>query len=338
MLSPTKTHTRPLTENFQQDVIAGLQQSQKQIPCKYLYDGRGSALFDQICRLEEYYVTRTETEIMRCHVDEMTEVLGDRVRLIEFGSGSSVKTRLLLDHLPDGAVYIPVDISEKHLLTTAARLQSQYTQLEVCPVVADFTQPFAVPPLAISPTDRPPNSQTRRQSDPPPIRTTVYFPGSTIGNYSREQSAKLLSRIASICHTGDGLLIGVDLQKDADVLERAYNDAAGITAAFNCNLLRRMQLELNADLDLDGFEHYAFYNDKEGRIESYLRSRRTQYIGIDTWRFKLHEGELIHTEYSYKYTIAGFRQLAERAGLSFSKAWTDSRDYFAVLHFTRAAN
>lgn len=331
MLSPTKTHTRPLTENFRQDVIAGLQQSQKQIPCKYLYDGRGSALFDQICRLEEYYVTRTETEIMRRHVDEITAVLGNRVRLIEFGSGSSVKTRLLLDHLPDGAVYIPVDISEKHLLSTAARLQSQYTQLEVLPVVADFTQPFAIPP-----TNRSPNSQTRQQSDPLPIRTTVYFPGSTIGNYSRKQSAKLLTRIASICHAGDGLLIGVDLQKDTAVLERAYNDAAGITAAFNCNLLRRMQLELGADLDLDGFEHFSFYNEQQGRIESYLRSRRSQCIEIDTWQFKFEEGELIHTEYSYKYTIAGFRQLAERAGLSFNKAWTDSRDYFAVLHFTRS--
>ncbi len=330
MLSPTAAKTKSSNDNFRQDVIAGLQQPQKQIPCKYLYDKRGSKLFDQICLLEEYYVSRSETEIMQCHIGEITAALGERVRLIEFGSGSSLKTQLLLDHLPEAVAYIPVDISENHLLGTAARLQAHYPHLAVLPVVADFTQPFALPQVNHAAQRRP-----SKPIDSQQITTTVYFPGSTIGNYSREQSTKLLTRIASLCAEGDGLLIGVDLQKDKQVLERAYNDASGITAAFNCNLLRRMQLELGAELDLDGFEHYAFYNEQQGRIESYLRSRRSQAIQIDDRRFELSQGELIHTEYSYKYTIDGFRDDALRAGLSFDNAWTDSRDYFAVLHFIR---
>lgn len=333
MLAPTTSNTYPQVGDFRDDVIFGLQQSQKHIPCKYLYDARGSRLFDQICRLDEYYVSRTETEIMHEHADEIAAILGRKVRLIEFGSGSSVKTRLVLDHLPDAVAYIPVDISKNHLLSTAALLQLEYPHLEVLPVIADFTQPFALPPLK-----HPANEQPQGQLVPLPIRTTVYFPGSTIGNYSKEHVTELLARITSMCQVGDGLLIGVDLQKDTEVLERAYNDASGITAAFNCNLLKRMQIELAAELDADGFAHYAFYNEQRGRIESYLRSRRSQSIQIGTWRFDLDKGELIHTEYSYKYTIPGFCKLAERTGLSLTKAWTDSRGYFAVLYLTRAAD
>lgn len=332
MLSPTTPGISPQIDSFRHDVTFGLQQSQKQIPCKYLYDELGSALFDQICELDEYYVTRTETEIMRMHADEIGAAVGGEVRLVEFGSGSSVKTRLLLDNLPDAVAYIPVDISEKHLLSTAQRLQGEYAQLEVLPVVADFTQSFALPPL-----NHKNSLKSHGQSKPLPKRTTIYFPGSTIGNFSTEHATQLLARIADMCQAGDGLLIGVDLQKDVGVLERAYNDSAGITAAFNRNLLQRMRTELGAELDLSGFEHHAFYNAQQGRIESYLRSLRPQAIQIDAWRFELDAGELIHTEYSYKYTIDGFRKLAEGVGLSLANVWTDARDYFAVLYFTRAA-
>ena len=251
--SPTNaTHHR---EEFRDDVVEGLSSQPKKLPCKYFYDSAGSSLFDQICELDEYYVTRTELQIMEHYAAEMGSQIGAGAMLVEFGSGSSTKTRLLLDHLPDLGAYVPVDISREHLLATAKCLSKEYPDIEILPVGADFTEPFVLP------------EPTR-----PVTHTAVYFPGSTIGNLEKERAEELLTGIATLCGTGGGLLIGVDLQKEVDVLEAAYNDSEGITAAFNLNLLTRIDKELDSNLNVDGFEHHSFYNAAHGRIEIYLRS------------------------------------------------------------------
>ena len=245
----------------------------------------------------------------------MGEQIGEGVRLVEFGSGSSTKTRILLEHLPDPVAYVPVDISRSHLMETAKLLQQDFSHIEVLPVVTDFTKEFALP-------------EPKR----PATHSAVYFPGSTIGNFEKEDAESLLRVIARICGRGGGLLVGVDLVKDKDVLELAYNDAQGITAQFNLNLLHRLQSELGAELDIEAFSHHAEYDEKEQRIETFIRSDRDQVLQIDDQFFSFDEGEMMHTEYSHKYTIDGFAELAERAGLTLRRSWTDSRGYFAVLH------
>jgi len=303
-------------QTFLVDVVEGLRHRPKSLPCKYLYDRRGSMLFDRICGLAEYYVTRAELAIMRRFAAQMGDVLGPRVLVIEYGSGSSVKTRLLLDNLVDPAGYVPVDISQRHLKESAERLAREYPHVEVSPVCGDFTCPFELP-------------ETSREA----AARVVYFPGSTIGNFDSRAAVDLLSGIAGICGLGGGLLIGIDLKKDRTVLEAAYNDRQGVTAAFNMNLLRRINRELGADFDLDRFEHRAVYNESAGRIEIGLVSRCRQEVVIAGERFELRKGEEIRTEHSHKYTLDQFTAMASEAGLKLRRYWTDSLVRFAVLYF-----
>lgn len=301
--------------NFREDVIAGLGKAPRSIPCKYFYDERGSQLFEQICELDEYYLTRTELSIMQQHAGEMADQIGEGVMLVEFGSGSSVKTRILLDHLHQPIAYVPVDISEDHLRKTAARLQHRYPSIEVLPVCADFTEDFQLP-------------TPRRE----PTHDAVYFPGSTIGNFQPDAARSLLRRIVRLCGCGGGLLIGIDLQKDPEIIESAYNDSQGITAEFNLNLVDRMQRDLGASVDPEAFEHHAAYNTDSHRVEIGLISREDQKVTIGDHSFQLAEGELIRTEYSHKYTVEGFAELAAEAGFNLRMHWTDEQNLFAVLH------
>ena len=301
---------------FLRDVISGLRTSPKCLPCKYFYDQRGSQLFDRICQLDEYYLTRAELALMDQFAPEMGAQIGAGVMLVEYGSGSSVKTRYLLDGLPDAAAYVPVDISGEHLQETARELASDYPRIEVLPVCADFTQDFDLP-------------RSRR----PATHAAVYFPGSTIGNFLPARAAGLLDRIALMCGTGGGLLIGIDLKKDVATIEAAYNDRLGVTAEFNLNLLHRINRELGASFDLDQFFHRAFYNAELGRVEIYLVSRRAQVVNVGGNIIEFAAGETICTEYSHKYTVEEFAALAATAGLTLRREWTAKKQEFAVLHF-----
>lgn len=305
--------------NFYRDVSTGLSQSSKTLPCKYFYDHRGSKLFDKICQLDEYYPTRTELQIMRDHADSIARQIGERVMLVEYGSG--VKTRLLLDTLEDPVAYVPVDISEKHLLLTAEDLRDLYPDIEILPVVADFTKPFVLP-------------NGRRKAS----HVALYFPGSTIGNFSPNEAGQLLNIMADNLGPQGGLLIGVDLQKDVRIIEAAYNDAAGVTEEFNLNLLRRVNRELDGDFDLDHFEHKAKYNDDKHRVEISVVSLRDQQVSVGDRQFDFEEGEEIRMEYSHKYTVQGFADFASQFGFSLHQHWTDPREYFAVLHLVLDAS
>lgn len=307
----------PARAQMRREVLAGLHRPQKTTSPKFLYDRRGSQLFDRICELDEYYPTRTELAIMKRHVGEMASLLGPGCLLIEFGSGSSLKTRILLDHLDDLAIYVPVDISRGHLLEAAEAINADYPALDVLPVCADFTKPFTLPPC-----------------DRPVTRRVVYLPGSTIGNLSQGGAAALLADTVALVGNGGGLLIGVDLKKDPAVLERAYNDAEGVTAAFNKNLLRRLNRELDADFDLDTFRHKAIYNAAQGRIEMHLVSDRDQAVRVDGEEISFAAGETIHTENSHKFTLDGFAALARPAGWKVRHVWTDPDRLFSVQYLT----
>ena len=304
---------------FMSEALAGLRDSPKHLPCKYFYDRRGSELFDRICVLDEYYLTRSELAIMERYAPEMGEQIGPGAMLVEYGSGSSVKTRYLLDSLPAAVAYVPVDISGEYLEQTSAELARDYPRLEVLPVCADFTQEFALP-LA-----------TRAST-----HAAVYFPGSTIGNFPPTQAVELLRRITRLCGAGGGLLIGIDLKKDTRVIQAAYNDRLGVTAEFNLNLLRRMNRELDATFELAQFSHRARYNAELGRIEMHLVSRMAQAVQIGGETVEFAAGETICTEHSHKYTIDQFAAIASSAGLTLRRAWTDKNDYFAVLHLVVA--
>lgn len=320
---PISTRARPVldqapaTESFREAVLSGLRKAQKQIPSKFLYDARGSKLFDQICELEEYYPTRTEIGIMKQNAEAMAEAIGPWVRLVEYGSGSSLKTRILLDHLDDLASYVPVDISKEHLVESANELAEDYPSIPIQPVCADYTTAFELP--------EPPS---------PAGRTVGYYPGSTIGNFRRDEAQAFLGRIADTVGPDGGLLIGIDLKKDVDVLEAAYDDSEGVTAAFNKNLLRRMNRKLNATFDLDTFEHHVFWNEERGCIEGHLRSTKRQTVTVAGERFTFEEGETIHTEDAHKYTLDGFAALAAEAGFQVDRVWTDERSYFSVQYCT----
>jgi dimethylhistidine N-methyltransferase len=317
--STTETSAPPIparSEEFLADVLAGLARSPKELACKYFYDERGSQLFDEICELDEYYLTRTEDEIIRHYGHEMADQIGPGVMLVEYGSGSSTKTRVLLDYLDDPVAYVPVDISREHLHRTAASLRLAYPSMEVLPVCADFTQPFQLP-----------------KSECTPTHAAVFFPGSTIGNFEPPAVRAMLAQIATLCGTGGGLVIGIDLQKNPAVIEAAYNDARGVTAEFNRNVLRRINRELGGKIPVDQFEHRAVYNPRLGRVELSLVSARAQRVAVNGHHFDFAAGEPIVTEYSHKYTIEGFARLAADAGLTLRRSWTDERRMFAVLHF-----
>jgi dimethylhistidine N-methyltransferase len=312
-------------ETFRRDVLDGLGRTPKSIPCKYFYDERGSALFEQITETEEYYPTRTELAIMEAHVDAMAEAIGPRAVLIEYGSGSSRKTRVLLDRLAAEAdpaealaAYVPIDISREHLLTTAEDIQAAYPDLPVLPVAADYTTDFALPDL--------PSHEKR----------VVYFPGSTIGNFDRAQAADFLDHAAEVAGGpagSGGLLIGVDLKKDRATLEAAYDDAEGVTAAFNLNLLHRINRELGGTFDPDAFRHLAVWNEEASRIEAYLVSTRDQTASVDGETFRFAEGEAVHTENSHKYTVNGFAQSAAESGFTLRRYWIDDAGLFSVQYF-----
>ncbi len=307
---------RPERREFYNDVLHGLAQSPKRLPCKYLYDRRGSRLFDAICELPEYYLTRAELQITQQYAREIAAQVGPHAELIELGSGSSVKTRILLNHLPSPAAYLPVDISCQHLYRTAAELALVYPEVKVQPICADFTREL----------DLLPRQEARR---------TVYFPGSTIGNFTRRQTLGILHRIARVCGVGGGLLIGIDLQKDIPTIEAAYNDTQGVTARFNLNLLRRMNRELGADFECSAFRHFAFYDQAHHRVDIRLISDCDQTVKLGSSRFDISAGEAIRTEYSYKFTIDGFARLAQHAGFALRCHWTDANDYFALLYLVR---
>ena len=309
---------KAIPENELEEIVDGLNQPEKMISPKYFYDERGSQLFEEITRLPEYYPTETELGIMRDSIDEIAELVGTQASLIEFGSGSSLKTRVLLEHLNELAVYVPVDISEDHLVDSATKIRSEFPGLEVLPVVADFTKPFQLPSPAIM-----------------PIRNIVYFPGSTIGNFTDDAAQELLDVMYQEAGVGGALLIGVDLQKDPAIIERAYNDSKGVTAEFNLNMLRHLNRDYEADFDLDAYEHNAEYNRDKGRIELRLVSDKDQEFNVGDESFSIAKDEAILTEYSHKYTLEGFATMAEKAGFSVEHVWTDADRLFSVQFLTR---
>jgi dimethylhistidine N-methyltransferase len=296
---------------FRRDVVAGLSLPQKALPPKHFYDAAGSRLFERICRLPEYYLTRTELALTRAHLDAIARFTGKGGALLEYGSGESLKTRLLLRTMRP-AVYMPVDIARNALDAAVARLAREFPGLRIAPVIGDFTRPLDLPAL------------------PGRERRVVYFPGSTIGNLTPQEAQAFLRMTRGQVGPRGAMLVGVDLKKDANVLHAAYNDSRGVTAAFNLNLLARINRELGGDFDLRRFAHYAFYNAPLGRIEMHLVSLRDQTVNVGDHRFGFARGESIHTENSYKYSVAEFQAIAAQAGFRGAKVWTDRRALFSL--------
>ena len=299
------------------EILAGLKAPQKSISPKYFYDERGSELFDQICELDEYYPTRTELAVMQEHADELAELVGPRAAVIEFGAGSNLKVRLLLDHLHEPAAYVPVDISGDYLVKQAEELAADYPDVHIQPVCADFTRPFELPEHPVMPE-----------------RNLVFFPGSTIGNFSRTRAFALLEVMAAEAKSGGALLIGVDLRKDRTILEPAYNDSLGVTAEFNLNVLARLNRELGANFRLEHFEHRAVYDEEEGRVEMRLVSTRPQTVTLRGSKLMFERGEYIVTEHSHKYSVDEFQTMAKRAGFTPERVWTDEQSLFSVHYLT----
>lgn len=309
----------PEPEDFLSALVAGLTAPRKSLPCKFFYDKRGSALFDRICELPEYYVTRTENALLERISGEIAGLAGPGVHLIEFGSGSSRKVRTLLDSLERPAAYTAIDISREHLLESTRELARDYPAVAVSAVCADYTRPLALPGLEARPG----------------VRPVAFFPGSSIGNFSHDEARDFLANVAAMLRpTGGDLLVGVDLKKDVAVLEAAYNDRAGVTAAFDLNLLARANAELGADFDLAAFRHQAIYNEEEGRIEMYLFSTRDQQVRVQGHVFRFAAGEAVHTENSHKYAVDEFQALARAAGFAPAACWTDPGRLFSI-HYLR---
>jgi dimethylhistidine N-methyltransferase len=306
---------RPVDEERLAELRAGLKERPMRLSPVWFYDERGSALFERICELPEYYPTRTELGIMREHAGAIAATLGAKVALIEPGSGASRKTRLLIDALEEPAAYVPVDISRGHLLAAARHLKHSYPWLDIHPLCADFTRGFSVPASALRAAER----------------RVVYFPGSTIGNLTRPEAVGLLSRLRSIAGEGGALLLGIDRVKPAAVLERAYNDAAGVTAAFNLNALRHLNREVGTDFDLAAFAHRAPWIAVERRVEMHLVALHDQAFHLDGESFPMSRGEYLLTEYSHKYSLEDAEEMAAEAGLKLRQAWSDPADWFSVL-------
>lgn len=312
----TITEPNVRTSRMLEEVLQGLQKTQKTLPSKYFYDKRGSELFEQICELDEYYPTRTELSIMRENMDEITDQLGARIQLIELGSGSSLKTRLLLSHLKELHSYVPVDISDDFLADVAENIQVEYPEFNVIPVAADYTQPFDLPET---------HSDTRR---------IAYYPGSTIGNFTKKQAAEFIALIGGLVGENGGLLIGFDLLKNKETLIEAYDDAKGVTAEFNKNILWRINQELDANFDPDSFEHKPIFKEDKSRIEMHLASQKEQVVDIMGMAISFSKGETIHTENSHKYSLESFRKLTV-PHFHPIKTWTDENDMFAVQFLTK---
>lgn len=303
----------PGRAQFRAEVLAGFRAWPRTLPCKYFYDVRGARLFEMICEVDEYYPTRAELAILREHVNEMAAQIGPDALLVEYGSGEGLKTRILLEALIRPAGYVPVDISREQLEQNANDLRRQFPRLEVLPICADFTADYELP------------NPARR-----PSRRVIYFPGSSIGNFTPDEAHTFLAQVLELVGPGGGLLIGFDRIKDRAVLEAAYNDAQGVTAAFNLNLLRRINRELNGDFDLSGWEHCALWNENEGRMEMHLVSAREQEVRIGWATFTFAAGVTIHTENSYKYDSERILGLAADAGWTVESSWQDPDRLFSV--------
>jgi len=303
----------PAPADLAEEAIAGLRGRPKTLPCKLFYDKRGSELFETICGLPEYYPTRTEIEIMRRNLPAIASAVGPRVQLVELGSGSSRKTRILLDALEDPVAYAPIDISREHLWDSAEAIHAAYPALQVQAVCADYTEPLVIP-------------EPQRSPD----RRVVFFPGSTIGNFHDADARRFLARIAEVVGVGGGLLIGVDLRKNEDVLVAAYDDEQGVTAEFNLNSLLRLNREVGADFEVDRFRHRSVWNAEFGRVEMHLVSRIDQRVAIHGHEFEFAADEAIRTECAYKYGIEQFADVAE--GFRVEQVWTDDQRRFSVQY------
>jgi len=305
-------HEAAASDSFADHVIAGLGDSPKWLSAKYFYDSTGSELFERITLLPEYYPTRTELKILAANARAMSSTIPLAAALVEFGTGSTRKARILIDAAPQIAAYVPVDISAEFLAQEAAAMRRDVPNIAVLPVDADFTRDFDLP------------SQIRARP------RVGFFPGSTIGNFEPQDATEFLRQAGRILGSGSTMIVGVDRIKDEAVLNAAYDDAAGVTAQFNLNVLRRMNRELGGDFDLASFRHRAFYNVADHRIEMHLESLRAQTVRVAGRSFAFAKGETIHTENSYKYTVESFQALAEAAGWRPVAVWTDEKDYFAV--------
>ncbi len=307
----------PAAHDEKAEILEGLARDPKEISSKFFYDEIGSGLFEKICVQPEYYPTQTEIGIMCDNIGEIAELIGPNASIIEFGSGASTKTRLLLEHAPELAAYVPVDISREHLLSASQNLAEEFPDVEILPICADFTKPFGLP--------------TPRRI---PDRNIVYFPGSTIGNFSAEEAVDLMKVMRGEAKDDGALLIGVDLEKPTEVLQKAYNDDAGVTAEFNLNLLKRFNREHAATFDPDTFEHHAFYDKEHSRIEMRLISLEKQSVEVAGREIEFDRDEYIVTEHSHKYTVESFAAMAGEAGFSQQECWTDPDQLFSVQYLT----
>lgn len=311
---------KPAVGDFRSEVIEALRQTPKRLPCKYLYDHRGSVLFDKICTLDDYYPTRTEMGLLRDIMPEVNQAIGDARTIIEFGSGGNIKIRILLDGLDDVHTYVPIDISREHLALSSEDLQSDHEDLNVISVCADYTKPFPLPDEIESIPER-----------------LVFFPGSTIGNFERGDVTALIQSMKQAAGPHGKLLLGADLIKDLDVLKKAYNDSEGVTADFNMNLLVRINNELGGDFDLDRFHHEGRFNPEAQRMEMHLVSEADQTASINGETFEFKEGETIFTESSHKYTTDGLAEMFEDHGFKREKVWMDDKQWYSIHLFSVAA-
>jgi len=304
----------PSLQDFLEDVIDGLSQRRKTLPCKYFYDQEGCAYFECICDCEDYYVTRTEMAIMTDAIGEIAHIVGAHRLIVEYGSGSAVKTGFLLENLHQPGAYIPIDIFPEYLHQTVRSFTQTFPDLEILPVCADFTRPFEIP-----------NPRTFCRNK------LIYFPGSTIGNFSPAKASDLLRQMFLSCRQGDLVLLGIDLKKARHILHKAYNDDQGYTAAFNLNLLKRINRELDADFCVENFLHQAFYNEEVGCVEMHLVSVCEQTVTVGEQDFRFNEGESIHTESSHKYDLEDLEGLVQLSGFSTKRIWTDPKQFFGVV-------
>ncbi len=315
----TLTDLHPSPDDISGDVLAGLSQTPKRLPSKYFYDKRGSELFELITQQPEYYLTRVELALLDASRTEIADEVGPRAHVVEYGSGSGRKTRILLDALDDPVAYTPIEISRSALLASVERLDREFGDVEVLPVLADFTQPVPLP----VPT---------RQAE----HALVFFPGSTLGNFTNPEALRLLRAMHQTMGDRGGALLGIDLQKSPDILEAAYNDAAGVTATFTLNLLARLNRDIGSDFDLQGFTHRARYAVERGCIETFLVSGKQQTVTVQGRGFDFAEGEAMQVKYSHKYTDAGFAAMAAEAGLKVVRGWNDPNDWFGLRLLQRA--
>ncbi len=309
----------PKSTSLLKEVLTGLSRSQKTLPPKLLYDKRGSEIFEKICLLKEYYPTRAESEILKTYAGDISRMIGPDALIIEPGSGAGDKIRFLLPHLIEPKGYVPIEISKEILLRMTEELHTEFPFLNVLPVCADFSQEIELP-LTV---------------DRVPGKKVIFFPGSTIGNFNPQEAVVFLRKFGRMIGEGGGMLIGVDLKKDPEVFKQAYDDPHGVTAEFNMNLLERLNREAEAGFDLQNFAHEAFYNEKLSRVEMHLVSRIPQLVRVHESVFRFKEGESIHTESSYKYSVEEFSELCAKAKFKIKKYWKDSQNLFCVYYFER---